>query len=77
MLREYFTRIIAALSQLLNTLGGGHQNESLSSRAYRADWKLVEQFINLCIFWEYEHCKKSYLNDLEYARNFIKNAKHD
>lgn len=72
MLLNYFTRIIAAFSQFLNTLGGGHQNESISSRAYRRKWTKVEQFINLVIFWEYDHCKNSYLNDLEYARNFLK-----
>ncbi len=75
MLLDYFTRIIAALSQLLNTLGGGHQNESISSRAYRAKWTKVEEFINLLIFWEYDHCKKSFKNDLNYCIKFVKDNK--
>jgi len=72
MLLDYFTRIIAALSQLLNTLGGGNQNESISSRAHRRKWTQVEKVIDGVLFWEKGHCKKSFENDLEYCRKFVR-----
>lgn len=72
MLLDYFTRIIAALSQLLNTLGGGNQNESISSRAHRRKWTQIEKIIDSVLFWEEGHCKKSFENDLGYCREFLK-----
>lgn len=75
MLLDYFTRIIAALSQLLNTLGGGHQNESISSRTHRRKWTRIEKLIDTVLFWETDHCKKSFENDLNYCIKFVKDNK--
>ena len=71
MLLDYFTRVLAALSQLLNTLGGGNQNESISSRAHRRKWTQVEKVIDSVLFWEKGHCKKAFENDLEYCHKFL------
>ena len=59
-----------ALSQLVNTIMGGHPNESISGRAYRENTKL-EGIIDSIFFFQYRHCKTAYLNDVAYARLLI------
>jgi hypothetical protein len=68
----YITRIIAAVSQLINTLFGGHQNESISTRSYRSGWTTLEKVIDNIIFWESNHCKKSHESDVDYAYKIVK-----
>jgi hypothetical protein len=68
-------RIGDALSQLLNAaLLGGHPNESLSGRAWRTQsvWYKV---IDVLLWFDPDHCRNSYLNDLHYAVDLIK-AQH-
>lgn len=64
---NYFIRVGDALSQFLNTILGGHPNESLSGRSYRQGL-YTEKIINLLFsHFETEHCKKAYENDVKYA----------
>lgn len=67
-------RVLAVCSQLVNVvLFRGHQNESLSSRAYREKRHTARRLIDrLFARWEAEHCKKSHQNDLAWARQLIK-----
>ena len=64
-------RIGDALSQLLNViLLNGHPNESLSGRAWRTQsgWRIV---IDTVLFFDKEHCKTAYDNDIKYAYELI------
>ena len=59
------SRTLAALSQLTNVvLFDGHEDEMVSSRAYREQWKL--EAILDTVFGK-GHCKQSY--EWEQARN--------
>lgn len=70
------TRIAAAFSELLNACIGGHNNETLSGRAYRtkSSW---EPLINTVFFWQENHCKKSHLDDVKWAYDFLKQISKD
>lgn len=66
-----FIRIGDALSQLLNVLLlNGHPNESLSGRAWRTQsvWYKV---IDLLFWFDANHCKSAYNNDIEYAKSLL------
>lgn len=70
-----FVRIGDALSQLLNVLLlNGHPNESLSGRAWRTSsvWYIV---IDAVLWFDPDHCMSAYLNDLQYAKDLIKQQK--
>ena len=70
---KYLRKIFDALSQLTNTLIGGYANESLSGRSHRtgSKWEIV---IDTLLWFDDEHCKNAYLNDIAYARWIIKEA---
>lgn len=68
-------RIGDSLSQLANViLLGGHPNESLSGRAWRTQskWRYV---IDAILWFDNDHCKNAYLNDINYAKTIIENNK--
>jgi hypothetical protein len=68
---KYLIRLADALSQLANTVIGGHPNESLSGRAYRT--RSVWMFVIDTLFWfDVDHCKHAYLNDVRYAQWLFK-----
>lgn len=70
-MQNYLIKMGDALSQLLNVLLlNGHPNESLSGCAWRTKsvWYKV---IDTILWFDKDHCKTAYLNDLEYARNLI------
>lgn len=75
----YMMRVSVAVDQLINALLGGAADETLSSRAYRADrdGKLFGHFFRPCIdtifFWQDSHCYQSYLAEVQrrqYSKNF-------
>lgn len=63
----YLLYNLIALDQLLNTLLAGHPDETLSSRAYRAEQKdkifgkFFRPLIDAVFFWQKQHCYKGYL----------------
>ena len=54
------------LAYVLVTLGAGHPDETLSSRAWRAEqsgqryWGWTRRFIDLLFFWQPGHCRAAY-----------------
>jgi hypothetical protein len=76
---KWVTDIFIALDQLANALLLGAPDETLSSRAYRADrdkkifGRVFRPMIDLLFFWEYKHCYQSYLAEVsrkQYPSNF-------
>lgn len=63
-------QIMLAVDQLVNALFGGYADETLSSRAYRAEQngrvagKLFRPLIDTLFFWQKEHCKNAYLSEV-------------
>ena len=69
---HYLSRIGSSSSQMFNAVFLlGHPNESISGRSYRENWKL-QHVINKIFFWQENHCLQSYLSDLRWARDYIK-----
>jgi len=69
--RRQIIRIAAWLSQGLNvTLLAGHQNETVSGRAYRLRWP-IRRFINALFIWQDDHCRASHMRDIEWAREIL------
>lgn len=59
-------------------LFNGNPDESISARCYRegvildrVKWDARRVFIDAMFFWQDEHCMKSYLIDLEHAREMV------
>ncbi len=64
-------RLGDAISQLLNVLlFNGHPNESISGRCYRTNSKWYK-VIDTILWFDKEHCRTAYLNDVDYARQLI------
>lgn len=76
---SYLRDNLIAIDQCLNTLLMGAPDETLSSRAYRADrdGKVFGQFFRPCIdtifFWQSRHCFHAYLAEVgrkQLSQNF-------
>lgn len=68
---KWLVKVGDAFSQLCNVVFlNGHPNESLSGRAYRTNsvWKKV---IDLLLWFDKDHCRQAFLNDVQYARQII------
>ena len=72
-------QVLVALDQLLNALLFGYADETLSSRAYRADrdgkvfGRIFRPVIDTLFFWQDRHCYQSYLAEVQrrqLSRNF-------
>lgn len=63
----YLLYNLIAIDQLVNTILGGSPDETLSSRAWRAEQsnKLFGRFFRPLIdgifFWQKDHCRQGYL----------------
>jgi hypothetical protein len=63
--------IWSATSQWFNVvLLFGHPNESISGRSHREDWWL-KKLVNAMLFWQVDHCKSAYNNDVKWAKAYI------
>jgi hypothetical protein len=64
-------QILISIDQLLNTLLGGFADETLSSRAYRAErdgklfGKVFRPIIDLVFLFEPLHCYNSYISEVK------------
>ena len=64
---KYLKNVGTAISQLLNAFLGGNPNMTLSARSYCEDWKLAERVINSLFFMEEDHCRMSWLRDVDFC----------
>ena len=60
-------QILVAADQLMNALLGGFADETLSARCYRCRHRQPYAFLKVVIdglfFWQFEHCKQSYMSE--------------
>lgn len=72
-------RVLAVFSAGVNVVFfNGHQNDTLSSRAYREKRHGLRRFIDrLFSRWEAEHCKTSHKNDVSWATQLKKDYSND
>ena len=76
---SYLHALFVAFDQLLNTALLGSPDETLSSRAYRADQggkvfgRIFRPAIDMLFFWQPRHCYSAYVAELQrrqYPANF-------
>jgi hypothetical protein len=66
----WLIRVGDSLSQVANVLlFNGHPNESISGRAWRTNSKWYK-VIDSLLWFDKDHCKTAFLNDLKYAKSF-------
>jgi len=73
------TRIAAWFSQTINLwLLFGHHDQTVSARCYvnrnHRGWSMAYSMINTLFFWDADHCHKSFLRDVEFAKDVLKQA---
>lgn len=74
----YLNACLIAFDQLLNALLLGSPDETLSSRAYRADrdgkvfGRIFRPVIDTLFFWQQRHCYDAYLAEVQ-RRQLSKN----
>lgn len=67
---NYLKQNLIAIDQLVNTLLGGYADETLSSRAYRAEAKgrimgrIMRPTIDAIFFFDKDHCYNAYISEL-------------
>jgi hypothetical protein len=70
-MKKYFFQNLIALDQMLNAILGGYADETLSSRAYRAErdgkffGKITRPIIDFvfALFGDKDHCHSSYISE--------------
>lgn len=79
---NYITQILIAIDQLANTILFGYADETLSSRAYRADQKgllfgkIFRPVIDvLFVIFQNNHCRYAYLAEVD-KRQLPNDFKH-
>jgi hypothetical protein len=71
VVKLYFLNLMIAIDQLINAILLGSPDETLSSRAYRAELnskifgKILRPVIDVIFFFDKEHCKYSYLAEIQ------------
>ena len=66
----YLLNLAIAVDQLANTVLAGDPDETLSSRAWRAEqsgqryWGWTRRAIDLLFFWQSGHCQAAYESEL-------------
>ena len=53
------------MSQLINGICKGRPDETLSARAWREERKLLVAVINSLFFWQNNHCRGAYAQEIE------------
>lgn len=72
----YLWNLLEWISQGLNTvLLAGNPNMTVSARCWlnreRAGWSLAYRAINRIFFWQADHCRQSYQDDVQFARSIL------
>ena len=66
----YFKTILISFDIFLGSfIPGAYEYETISSRAFRENWR-VESFINTLFFWEEDHCENSYWSGVSKRNSF-------
>lgn len=73
-MRGYLLGLAIALDQLANAVLAGDPDETLSSRAWRAEqsgqryWGWTRRAIDMLFFWQDGHCQAAYLEEKRKCR---------
>lgn len=69
---RYFLHVAVTMSQAGNAIFlAGHPDETISARCYKnrycAGWEIGYRMINRLYFWQENHCRNSWLYDVQRA----------
>ena len=64
-MKRYIHNIIISLSQFINVLLLGSPDETISARAWREKRNLLIAVINGVFFWQNNHCRGAYAQEIE------------
>lgn len=79
---NYFVRLGGALSRALNVMiFNGHPAETTSARAYRLTKsrpnrltpRVIYRIINGIFWWQTDHCRQAFLDDIAWAKSRLTN----
>jgi len=71
---DYLTRLLGAVSRLLNVLLlNGSPSESMSGRSYRCGWR-SEKWFDLLFWFDPNHCENAYWFDVNRADWVLNNV---
>ncbi len=65
-------RLAFGFDQTANVAIGGHHDEKISSRAHRCGWKRAEALIDALFFFDPEHCRTSFENEVAEAQRYLR-----
>ena len=73
---RYIAHVAEAISQLGNAvLLGGNPNMTVSARCYlyrhKPRWRTAYKWINAFFFWQDDHCRDSWVSDINFARKAL------
>ena len=73
---SYLGNLGTTFSQSLNTVLGGHPDESISARAHRLRptslvWAVVAALSDTLFLWEPNHCENAYWSDIRRAGQLL------
>lgn len=69
-MKGWLASVCVAIDQLINAVLAGSPDETLSSRAYRADQRgrvfgrLFRPLIDTLFFWQPRHCQQAYMAEV-------------
>jgi len=70
-MKGYFHHIFVSLSQLTNTVMGGHPDMTISSAAWvksqTGQGDKVRAMMDTLFWWDADHCKESFERDVKFA----------
>lgn len=75
-MKQYLINLTVLFSQAINVvLFAGHPDQTVSARAYQNQvmfgWGLLHDMINGVFFWQDNHCRTSFEEDLQRARALL------
>lgn len=63
-MKDYIHNLIISISQLINVIFRGKPDETLSTRVWREERKLLVIVINSFFFWQNNHCRGAYYQEV-------------
>lgn len=68
--------LVSLVSRFINAaVFGGSTHQTLSARAYIEPWPRLHRIINAVFFWQDDHCRWAWENEVEEARKTLARAR--
>lgn len=74
---KYLKNLLISSSQFINSLLGGHPDETLAARCHREAfkkilwWEILEKILDCFFFWERNHCAAMHEEEVLNKQNSV------